>query len=229
MLPTLNRIHTLAAVRVAGVGLVGIGTAAQVGWMAEFFLDTGLSPLHAAPNDLSARGQPYGELFRTLELTAGIAFLLACPPLARLAPVQWRARTTIVAVGAFGALLILRAAFPLDCASSIESMCRQSAHSVSHNLNFVISVLLSVVYVLGPVTLLLWWEGRWRIVPSIIVAVESAAWVALVALSVAASGQFVGLVMRMQLLGGAAVLVCGGTYLLTTGRHVRTRWEDSRG
>ncbi|WP_307832207.1 DUF998 domain-containing protein [Prauserella cavernicola] len=206
---------------------MGVATLAHLGWALEFVLDTGLSPAHSAPDDLSAPGQPYRELFRALELVAGIAFLLSCAPLARLAPVQWQARSTIAVIAVLGVVLVARSAFTLDCAGALTGACTAD-FSPAHHVHVATSVLLHVIYVAGPLSLLLWWEGRWRVVPVLVAAVESAALLAVVVVRLVGSGQFLGLVLRLQLLAGTAVLVTGAFYLFTVARDVRDRWQDAR-
>ncbi|MEU6646547.1 DUF998 domain-containing protein [Saccharomonospora sp. NPDC046836] len=223
----LHRQPTLVGVHVASVALVAVGIAGHLGWVLEFFVDTGLSPLHAATNDLTARGQPHRDLFRTFEIVAGVAFLLAGPPLLRLAPVHWKARTTVVVVCVFGVLLLARAVFTLDCAASVSDICRQrTGVSKAHHVNFAASVLLSLLYVLGPLSLLLWWEGPWRVIPLAVVVLETLAWLAVVVLTSLGPRHFVGLAGRVQLLGVTVLLGVGAVYLLTTGRSVRMRWKE---
>lgn len=227
MLSVLRRPATLAAVRGLTVTLLAVGTAAHLGWVLEYFLDTGLSPLHSFPGELSADGQPHREVFRMAEWVAGAAFLLAVPPMLRVAPVHWQGRLTVAVVCLFGLLLLLHATFPPDCAPSVSQVCRNRENvSTSHRIHHVTSVLLAAQYVMGPLVLVLWWRGGWQVVPVLVLAVELLAWVALVVLSLLGSWSFVGLAARAQLAALTVLLCAGIAYLLTIGRDLRDRWED---
>ncbi|EHR49332.1 hypothetical protein SacmaDRAFT_1040 [Saccharomonospora marina XMU15] len=227
MLPVLRRSATLAAVRGLTVALLSVGTAAHLGWVLEYFLDTGLSPLHSFPGELSADGQPHREVFRMAEWVAGAAFLLAVPPLLRVAPVHWQGRLTVAVVCVFGLLLLLHATFPPDCAPSVSQLCRDRDDvSASHRIHHATSVLLTMQYVVGPATLVLWWRGGWQAIPVLVLAVELLAWAAMVALGLLGSWRFVGLAARAQLAALTVLLCAGMAYLLTIGRDVRDRWED---
>lgn len=227
MLSVLRRPATLAAVRGLTVTLLAVGTAAHLGWVLEYFLDTGLSPLHSFPGELSADGQPHREVFRMAEWIAGAAFLLAGPPMLRVAPVHWQGRLTVAVVCLFGMLLLLHATFPPDCAPSVSEACRRRENvSTSHRIHHLTSVLLAVQYVIGPAVLVLWWRGGWRTIPVLVLVVELLAWAAMVAIGLLGTWRFVGLPARAQLSALTVLLCAGMAYLLTIDRDVRDRWED---
>ena len=46
----------------------------------------------------------------------GVAFVLAAPPLLRLAPVHWQSRLTVAMVALFGIVQLLHGTFTYDCA-----------------------------------------------------------------------------------------------------------------
>lgn len=212
----------------ASVGLLSAGVLGQLAWILEFFLDTGLSPLHAATVDLAASDQPYTSLFRTAEIVAGVAFVLAVPPLLRLVPVHRPARSTIVAVGLLGLLCIAKGTFPLDCAMSASEACRQRAEfSASHGINLAVSVLFGLLYVVGPVTVLLWWHGGWRVVPVLSLVVNVPALGGLVLAGWLGPGHFAGLAARAQLVAGTALLACGVGYLVSITQGIRPRPRDA--
>ncbi|PXY32537.1 DUF998 domain-containing protein [Prauserella muralis] len=216
----LHRPTALAAVRRTAVALLVAGVLAHLAWLLEYVLDTGLSPLHAAPAALGAQGVPHGTLFRTAEIVAGAAFVLASPPLLRLAPVHRNARVTVATVCVFGVLLILHGAIPPDCPGAAGAAC---AATRAHH---AVSLALNVVYLAGPGGLLVWWTGGWRFAAAVVLAVEVLAWAAIVLLT-AFGGEFVGVAMRVQLGGAAAILVTGIAYLVTVGREGGPRWEDA--
>ncbi|MFC4004366.1 DUF998 domain-containing protein [Prauserella oleivorans] len=227
MLPDLRRPPTLFGVRLASVGLLSAGTLGQLAWTLEFFLDTGLSPVHAATVDLAASDQPYTSVFRTAEILTGVAFVLAVPPLLRLAPVHRAARSTVVAVGVLGLLCVAKGAFPLDCAVSASEACRERAgYSTGHVVNLVVSLLFGLLYVVGPMTVLLWWHGRWRVIPVLSVLVNTVALGGLVLAGWLGPGHFAGLAARGQLLAGTALLSCGVAYLVSITRDIRPRPRD---
>lgn len=227
MPPDLHRPSTLAGVRATAVALLALGVLGYLGWMLEFFLDTGLSPVHATPDELGAAG-PYGAVFRTAELIAGAAFVLASPPLLRLAPVHRHARLTVATVFLFGALLLLHGAFPLDCPGLLSGRCAAPADpSAAHQIHLAVSILLSVVYLAGPGGLLLWWEGGWRVLAGVILAVEFVAWLVIILLNSFAPRPFAGIPSRIQLGAAAVLLSVGIGYLLTAGRYGWIKWEDA--
>ncbi|WP_199433838.1 DUF998 domain-containing protein [Qaidamihabitans albus] len=213
MAPVFHRPATLGAVRAVTVSLLATGTLALLGWLVQFGLDTGLSPLHAPPGELGAAGRPHGVVFRAAELVAGLALILASPPLLRLAPVHRQARLTVGVVFAVGLLLVLRAAFPLDCAASAGEVCADP--SAGHRVHEAASTLLNLAYIVGALSLMLWWPRGWRTLAAVAFAIEVLAWLAVVLLE---PGHFAGIVGRVQLVTLLAVICAGAAYLLTAGR-----------
>src|SRR4051794_22972328 len=86
-----------------------VAVLAYSGWLLEFFLPTGVSPVQDPVEALLLTGPP---VFRVLLAVSGVAFVLAGPPLHRLGPVQWSARLSSISVSAFGVLVLLQAAYP---------------------------------------------------------------------------------------------------------------------
>lgn len=216
----------LVVVRGVTVGLLLIGATAHLGWLLEIVVPTAVSPLHHPPGDLGAAGQPYGAVFRTVELLGGAAFVLAAPPLLRLAPVHWQGRLTVTAVCVAGILLLVHATFPPDCVAAAGRGCVPSGGvSVAHRLHDAASALLSLVYVAGPLTLALWWHGVWRAVVSIVVIVNALATLTVVSSELLGSGQFVGLAVRVQMLAATVVVGTGIAFLANVGRQLRGRWD----
>lgn len=224
MLSALPRSAPFGVVRMATALLLGVGIAAHLGWLAELVLDTRLSPLHDLPVGLSANGQPHRTLFRIAEATGGVAFILVTPPLLRLAPVHWQGRLTAATVFSFGALMLVRAGFPPDCAPTLSEACLTRGDlSLDHRVNVVASVVLTVQYVVGPAVLALWWHGGWGLVARGVVVVESAAAVALATGVVTGVSRFAGLAARVQLVAMSVLLCAGTVYLIAVGRRVRGR------
>ncbi|WP_019809193.1 DUF998 domain-containing protein [Saccharomonospora halophila] len=224
MLSALPRSAPFGVVRTATVLLLGVGTAAHLGWLAELVLDTGLSPLHDLPVGLSAEGRPYRTLFRLAEAIAGVAFMLSTPPLLRLAPVHPQGRLTVAAVFSFGALMLVRAGYPPDCVPALSEVCAPRGDlSLAHRVNVVASALLAVQYVVGPAVLALWWHGGWGLVARCVVGIESAAGVALATGVVTGISRFAGVAARVQLVAMSVLLCAGMAYLVAVGRRVHGR------
>ncbi|RSM36158.1 hypothetical protein DMA12_41495 [Amycolatopsis balhimycina DSM 5908] len=165
---------------------MGVAVLAYSGWLLEFFLPTGVSPVRD-PAEALLTGPP---VFRVLLAVSGVAFVLAGPPLHRLGPVQWSARLSSYSVSAFGLVLLLQAAYP--------------EHSE------VLSALLSLVLVIGVVSLILWWPPGWRglAVAGLVVVVATSLAVVLAR----ELNAFEGVLTRIQLVERATLYAVGGAY-----------------
>ena len=162
--------------------LVGVGVLTYSSWLLEFVLPARAAALHDPVWHLFTQ-QP----FRALHGVSGIAFLLAGPPLVRLAPVQWLGRLSPAAVSTFGLLVFLDAAVPGNPA---------------------ISVLLNVVFVVGATSLVLWWPPGWRRLALAGLVLVLVTW-----LAVLLAGDYAGLATRVQLAARAALMAVGGAYV----------------
>lgn len=165
---------------------MGVAVLAYSGWVLEFFLPTGVSPVHD-PVDALLAGPP---VFRVLLAVSGAAFLLAGPPLHRLGPVQWPARLSSISVSAFGLVVLLQAAYP--------------------ERSDLLSVLLSAVLAAGVVSLILWWPPGWRALAVSGLVLVLVTWVAVVLTR--QLDAFEGVVTRFQLVLRAALYGVGGAY-----------------
>ncbi|MFF1607002.1 hypothetical protein ACFVYA_04410 [Amycolatopsis sp. NPDC058278] len=172
--------------RIASALLMGVAVLAYSGWLLEFFLPTGVSPVRD-PAEALLTGPP---VFRVLLAVAGVAFALAGPPLHRLGPVQWSARLSSISVSAFGVLVLLQALYP--------------EHSD------LLSSLLSVVLVAGVISLILWWPPGWRALAVVGLVLVLATWLAVV-LARQLDG-YEGVFTRAQLVVRAALYGIGGAY-----------------
>ncbi|MGW4528538.1 hypothetical protein [Amycolatopsis sp. NPDC004378] len=172
--------------RIASAFLMGVAVLAYSGWLLEFFLPTGVSPVDDPASALLA-GPP---VFRVLLAVSGVAFLLAGPPLHRLGPVQWSARLSSISVSAFGLLVLIQAVYP--------------EHSD------VLSSLLSVVLAVGVVSLILWWPPGWRALAVAGLVLVMATWLAVVLAR--QTGSYEGIFTRAQLVVRAVLYGVGGTY-----------------
>jgi hypothetical protein len=172
--------------RIASAFFMGVAVFAYSGWLLEFFLPTGVSPVRD-PVDALLAGPP---VFRVLLAVSGVAFLLAGPPLHRLGPVQWSARLSSISVSVFGAVVLAQAAYP--------------------ELSPVLSPLLSVVLTAGVISLVLWWPPGWRAFAVAGLVLVMATWLAV--LLAAQFGVFEGVCTRVQLVVRAVLFGLGGAY-----------------
>lgn len=224
----LQRQRTLVTVRATAVALMAVGVVAHLGWVLEFVVDTGLPTPRSGPGELTAAGQPHRELFRTAEWVSGVAFVLAAPPLLRLAPVHWQSRLTVLMVALFGVVEILHGTFTYDCAVITDGTAclPPEGPSIGHHVHQVTGVLLSIQIALGPAPLLLWWRNRWRVVAGVLLVIQVVAW--LVAMSGFLGGDVLlaGIATRVQLLSAAVLLGSGTVYVATVGRWTRGDVEE---
>ena len=172
--------------------LVGLGVLAYSAWLLEFFLPTGVSALHDPIRELTAEGTPYRDVFRAAAAVAGLAFVLAGPPLVRMAPVHWTARMSSGAVSLFGALVMVDAAYPMSPG---------------------VELLMNLAFVVGAGSLVLWWPEGWRTVAIAGLTAVLATWLAMLVLMLLGPGHFLGIVSRVQALARAILLAIGAAYL----------------
>lgn len=178
--------------RLLAVTLVGLGIVAYSAWLLAFVLPTGLSPLQVPVRELMRAGNPHRDFFRVAEVVSGAAFLLAGPPLVRLAPVHWTARLSAAAVSVFGVLLLFDAGYPVNAG---------------------IELLLNLSFVVGTGSLVLWWPPGWRSIALYALVTVLLTWLCLFVLSQLGPGHFAGLVSRLQALSRAVILAIGAAYL----------------
>ncbi|GAA1245661.1 hypothetical protein GCM10009676_34480 [Prauserella halophila] len=218
MLPELRGPTTLTAVRRVGMSLLVIAIIGQLGWVAEFVLSTDMSPSRTVTSALAVPGQPYAPVFRAVELVAGVALVLAVPPLLRIAPVDNRARVTVLLLGMLGLLYLVRGICPLECQPMAGGVCTPDPDpSLGGQLHIAASILVNVFCSVGPVALLTWWYGRWTILPTVGVVLGTVAWLLLVLDDVVGPGEFAGLASRGQLISESIVVGAGVAYLHRTG------------
>jgi hypothetical protein len=175
--------------RIAAVLLIGAGLITYSGWLLEYVVPTGVSPVHD-PVDALLSGP---LVFRIVLAVSGVAFLLAGPSLRRLAPVQWQSRIGAMSVSAFGALVLAYAVIPG---------------------NVVLSLLLNAVFVVGAASLVLWWPPGWHRIAVIGLVLVLASWLAVLVAGMV--GEFEGVFARLQLVGRVALLGAGAGYVIFT-------------
>ncbi|OQO90326.1 hypothetical protein B1813_18070 [Saccharomonospora piscinae] len=201
----------LSAVRRLTAALLLVGAVAHLGFLAQLVVDTALSPWHTLPSQLAAVGQPSGVVFRVADGIAGGAFVLASPPLLRLAPVHWLGRLTVGLVFAFGVILLLRAAVPTECVPAPPGLCGEPT-----GLSRTVGLSVGLQYLVGPAVVTAWWHSRWRIAAGSVLLVQFTA-LTVVASAGMTDGQFLGLAVRVQAVGASVLFVLGAAYVLTMG------------
>lgn len=115
--------HTRTAA-VAVSALLVLGAVVYSTWILEALLGTGLSPVSSYVSELAAQDQPFGTLFRTADLIAGLLVLAgAVGALLWLLP---RRRWTAVGWAGlvlFGAATAVDSRLPLSCAPTADVAC----------------------------------------------------------------------------------------------------------
>lgn len=154
-------------------------------WLLEFVMPTGVSPVTEPVEDLLLGD----ALFRVTTGVAGLAFLAAGPPLMRLVPVHWTGRLTAVTVAAYGILLLVDAGAPGST---------------------LLRLLLNVAFLVGTVSLVLWWPPVWRTWAIGGLALILATW----ALVLLGPQPWHGVFTRVQLAARAAEILVGGAYVV---------------
>jgi hypothetical protein len=106
-------------------------------WLLELVLPTGLSAVDSYVSELLADDQPYRWLFRVTDALAACCLVLAAH--------RMRGRLIIASVLVFAAATLADTVLSLDCAASVDALCRyrETTGSVSlgHRLHQVTSVL----------------------------------------------------------------------------------------
>ncbi|MGR8010833.1 DUF998 domain-containing protein [Streptomyces hypolithicus] len=104
--------------------LLLLGAVAYTVWLLEAVLATGLDPLRSYVSELAAADQPFGGLFRTTDLVAGLLVLAAasaafacCRPRGRWEVTGW------AALALFGAFTATDSRLPLSCAPTLDARC----------------------------------------------------------------------------------------------------------
>nr|WP_237330599.1 DUF998 domain-containing protein [Streptomyces sp. BA2] len=102
---------------------MALGAVAYSTWILEAFLGTGLSPLSSYVSELAAQDQPYGTLFRTADLTAGLLILAGAVGALLWLPRRWSTVVGWAGLGLFGAATAVDSRLPLSCAPTADAAC----------------------------------------------------------------------------------------------------------
>jgi hypothetical protein len=175
--------------RLVAVVLVGLGVVVYSAWLLEFLLPTGVSPSQQPAGDLLLAA----PLFRITVGVAGFAFVLAGPPLMRLAPVHWTGRLTASSVAFLGLVLIADSLVPGTS---------------------VVELLTNLAFVSGSVSLALWWPPGWREWAVAGCALVLITWALVFVASQLGPGHYAGVFSRVQLAVRAVLLIVGIAYVV---------------
>ncbi|MGW7053401.1 DUF998 domain-containing protein [Streptomyces sp. NPDC054887] len=138
--------------------LLLLGAAAYTAWVLEAVLATGLDPLRTYVSELAAEDQPFGGLFRSTDLTAGLLILAG----ALWAFAAYRPRglwdvTGWAALALFGAATAVDSRLPMSCSTTSDAACaaREAAGLVpaTHTAHTWSSSVASTAAVVGVVAL----------------------------------------------------------------------------
>jgi hypothetical protein len=88
------------------------------------------------------------------------------------------------------------------------------AFGAAYPMNPGLDLLTNLIFVLGAVSLLLWWPPGWRTAASAALALLVLAWLATLVLDPLGPGHFAGLASRIQMVVRVALLGAGAAYLL---------------
>ncbi|MEU6769437.1 DUF998 domain-containing protein [Streptomyces sp. NPDC046853] len=129
--------------------LLVLGAVAYSAWLGEAFLGTGLSPVSSYVSELAALDQPYGTLFRTTDLTAGLLVLAGAAGALRWLP---RRRGTVLGwagIALYGAATVIDSRLPMSCAPTADAVCEASERAGLLPLAHAAHVVSSSVAVTG--------------------------------------------------------------------------------
>ncbi|MGH4027871.1 DUF998 domain-containing protein [Actinomycetota bacterium Odt1-20B] len=142
--------------------LLALGAVAYSAWVLEALLTTGLDPVLAYVSELAAQDQPYGVLFRTTDLVAGLLVLAGagCGLFSRALPRRPLAVAGWAALALFGAATAADSRLPLSCAPTSDSACAarerdglvpatHTAHSVSSSVAVTAALVAMVLLTLA--------------------------------------------------------------------------------
>ncbi|MFC8129861.1 DUF998 domain-containing protein [Streptomyces sp. NPDC057302] len=149
---------------------MALGAVAYSTWLLEALLGAGLSPVSSYVSELAAQDQPFGTLFRTTDLTAGLLILAGAAGALRWLP---RGRATVVGwagLALFGAATAVDSRLPMSCAPTADAACgaRERAGLVpaTHAAHVVSSSVAVTGALVGMVALTLA-ARRYGILPSL--------------------------------------------------------------
>ncbi|MGW0803114.1 alpha/beta fold hydrolase [Nonomuraea sp. NPDC002799] len=187
-----RRLYVLAAS--AFIVAAVLGSA----WITGQFTTPAVDRTDGYVSELAARDQPWTRLFRVSDTLSG----LACALGVALAPRVVREWPGWLALAAFGALTVVTALVPLDCAALSDPACAGRALSAGHHVH-ALAGALAVTAALAAMAVL---STRWQSWVSWLFTWLSVV-TTLLTLAALAAGHGVGLAHRAQLTMVAVWLV----------------------
>lgn len=159
-----------ARTRAAVSGLLALGAVAYSAWLSELILGTGLAPMSSYVSELAAQDQPYGMLFRTTDLIAGLLILVGAVGALLWLPRRWGTTVGWAGLALFGAATVVDSRLPMSCAPTADGACaaREQAGLVpaAHTAHTVSSSVAVTGALLGMVVLTLA-ARRYGVLPSL--------------------------------------------------------------
>ncbi|MFG2497415.1 DUF998 domain-containing protein [Streptomyces sp. NPDC048441] len=150
--------------------LLTLGAVAYSAWLLEAVLGTGLSTLSSYVSELAAQDQPYGMLFRTTDLIAGLLILAGAVGALLWLPRRWGTVVGWAGIALFGAATVVDSRLPMSCAPTADAACaaRERAGLVpaAHAAHVVSSSVAATGALVGMVVLTLA-ARRYGILPSL--------------------------------------------------------------
>ena len=152
--PTQRRMLRSIVIFVLGM----CGVVANNWWIYIWFITPAQPTVTGMLSDLEVRGEPGAALMGGLDMTAGIAFLLALL-LSHRIPQYRKARGWLIV---YALSAILGGAFPYACAEGLDPQCRRQEwlfqlpfHHYIHVVSGIVSfaaVTIALVYLIAAVT-----------------------------------------------------------------------------
>ena len=106
-------------------------------------------------SELSATGQPYALLFRSLDIAAGIAWILAALYWVRIKKSAISRLFSLVLL-TLGLADVIDSILPLDCSETINTACRTAtSFTLDHNVHLYESSLSVIIFTAITMTLLI--------------------------------------------------------------------------
>jgi hypothetical protein len=138
----------------------GVAVLLYNNWLLAIILNWPATRAGATTSELGVVGQPHYELFRVLDITAGLCFLLGAAIFCTYASRRWHKVLLGILVGVLGASTIAESLFfPLQCSSALSLQCAQQETMATvgwaHQFHVIESVSSYCLIALLPIILYL--------------------------------------------------------------------------
>ncbi|WP_373306937.1 DUF998 domain-containing protein [Streptomyces longisporoflavus] len=129
--------------------LLALGAVAYSAWLLEAVLGTPLSPVNSYVSELAALDQPYGTLFRTTDLAAGLLILAGAAGALLWLPRRWWTVVGWAGLALYGAATAVDSRLPMSCAPTADALCEARERAGLVPLTHTAHVVSSSVAVTG--------------------------------------------------------------------------------